>query len=73
MEFDEDMILAFEKISESPIQKGTIFCGKFISMASVEYEYSDLFQDRLIEHAVRMPFGQMHHRFEFFPADEALH
>jgi hypothetical protein len=34
-------------------------------MGTVEYEYAEFEQDRLIEHSVRMPFGAARHRFQF--------
>lgn len=67
MQFDSEMMRKCEKISEGPIGKGTRFRGTFKGMGEMEYEYSDFKENSTIEHAVRMPFGFLRHRFEFKP------
>jgi uncharacterized protein YndB with AHSA1/START domain len=70
MKFDGDMMRSCEKISEGPIGKGTRFRGDFRGMGKMEYEYSEFTENSLIEHAVRMPFGSMKHRFRFEPTSD---
>ena len=65
MKFDNEMMRSCEKITDGPIEKGTRFRGNFKGMGIVEYGYSEFKQNSIIEHAVKMPFGSFHHRFNF--------
>lgn len=66
MTFDE-MIRSVDKVTDGPIGKGTRFRGEFKGFGKVEYEYIDFEAGRLVVHGVKMPFGQMQHRFEVAP------
>ena len=70
MKFDGDMMQSCEKISDGAIGKGTRFRGKFKGMGTVEYRYSGYEENKLIEHDVRMLFGNMRHRFQFEPTTQ---
>jgi uncharacterized protein YndB with AHSA1/START domain len=63
--YDSEMMRSVEQLTDGPIRQGTRFRGDFKGMGKVEYEYSQFEPNRLIEHAVQMPFGAMRHRFEF--------
>jgi hypothetical protein len=68
MTYDGEMMRSVEQLTPGAIGKGSRFRGDFKRMGKVEYEYADFEQDRLIEHAVRMPFGSARHRFDFADA-----
>jgi len=67
--YDRDF-RSVEKLTQGPIGKGTRFRGDFKGMGKVEYEYAEFEPIRLIEHAVKWPFGAVRHRFDFQPSGD---
>jgi hypothetical protein len=67
--FDNEAFRSVEMLTPEPIGLGSRFRGDFKGMGKVDYEYAAYEQDRLIEHAVQMPFGAARHRFDFEPSD----
>jgi uncharacterized protein YndB with AHSA1/START domain len=63
--YDHDTLRSVEKLTPGPIGMGTRFRGDFKGMGKVEYEYAKFELGHLIEHAVKMPFGEARHRFLF--------
>jgi len=69
--YDGQMFKAVEKLTDGPIGKGTRFRGTFKGMGKVEYTYDEFEPNQLIQHAVKMPFGQSRHRFEITPEGDS--
>ena len=70
MTYDGEMFKAIEQQTPGPIGRGTRFRGKFKGMGWLECMYDEYEEERLIQVAVKMPFGAARHRFEFQPTDQ---
>ena len=69
MTYDAE-IRSIIQLSPGPVARGTRFRGDFKGLGQREIVYAELEPDRLIEHAVKLPFGAGRHRFELRPEGE---
>jgi hypothetical protein len=68
MTYDGEMLRSVEKLTPGPIGKGTRFRSEFKGMGNTEYDFAEFDEPDLLEvHVGKVPFGALHHRFEFMP------